>query len=181
MTTGLDWQVTNQNCLLDTCLNYKVDAGQEWYYYNAPYRLLQDVVASASGKGFNLFTTQNIKNRIGMTGLWFNYVFYSNIRSMARFGLLNLANGVWDGDSLMKDTSYFYSMSRPSQTLNPAYGYLWWLNGSSTYQLPGSTFVFNGTLLFFKTRPAIFLKFDMIYVTPSNQSYVSNQSVPPKE
>lgn len=189
MTTGLDYQTTNQDCLIDTCLKYKADAGQEWYYYNAPYRLLQDVVANASGKGFNLFTTQNIKNRTGMTGLWFNYIFFSNARSMARFGLLNLANGIWDGDTLMKDTSYFSSMARPSQTLNPAYGYLWWLNGSNTYQLPGSTFLFNGMIV--PNAPAdmymaagkndqriyIVPSLDLVVVRQGNAAYASNLAI----
>ncbi|MBK8429233.1 MAG: T9SS type A sorting domain-containing protein [Lewinellaceae bacterium] len=33
----------------------------------------------------------------------------------------------------LDDQNYLYNMSHPSQTLNPAYGYLWWLNGQSSY------------------------------------------------
>ncbi|MBX2979815.1 MAG: hypothetical protein KF905_11005 [Flavobacteriales bacterium] len=35
-------------------------------------------------------------------------------------------------------------MITPSQTLNPAYGYLWWLNGQSSYLLPGLQFPLSG-------------------------------------
>jgi hypothetical protein len=37
-------------------------------------------------------------------------------------------------------------MVSTSQNLNEAYGYLWWLNGSDSYMLPGSQFVFPGLL-----------------------------------
>ena len=53
MTTGLDYTVPDLDCMEDTCLLYKNDAGTYWYYHNAPYRLLQDVVANASGKTYN--------------------------------------------------------------------------------------------------------------------------------
>jgi hypothetical protein len=37
-------------------------------------------------------------------------------------------------------------MRRPSQDLNPAYGYLWWLNGQDKYLVPGLPFPFNGAI-----------------------------------
>ena len=36
-------------------------------------------------------------------------------------------------------------MTTSSQDLNPAYGYLWWLNGSDEFMLPGSQLVFPGS------------------------------------
>ena len=50
MTTGLDYNVPDDNCLTPACLGYKGDAGSFWYYYNAPYRLMQDVIANATAK-----------------------------------------------------------------------------------------------------------------------------------
>ena len=35
-------------------------------------------------------------------------------------------------------TAYFRLMTTPSQTLNRCYSYLWWLNGQSSYPVPGS-------------------------------------------
>ena len=38
----------------------------------------------------------------------------------------------------MSDSNYFDAMTNTSQSLNPAYGYLWWLNGKSSFHLPQS-------------------------------------------
>ncbi len=147
MTTGLDYNVSDQNCTMDTCLDYLQDAGTHWYYYNAPYRLVQDVLSNATGKGMNVLTTQKLYSSTGISGFWFSKIFFSNARSMARFGLLNLSKGKWDGTQTLQDTAYFNAMVRPSQSLNSAYGYLWWLNGQSTYKQPGSDIVFNGQMV----------------------------------
>jgi hypothetical protein len=84
-----------------------------------------------------------------MNGLWvqsgYNNVYFSNARSMARFGLLALNRGIWDTDTLLADTSYFRCMSNTSQDLNLSYGYLWWLNGKESYMLPGLQIVFPGS------------------------------------
>ena len=47
---------------------------------------------------------------------------------MARLGQLYLNRGRWAGKQLI-DASYIDAAISPSQ-LNPAYGYLWWLNGA---------------------------------------------------
>lgn len=147
MTTGLDFNVSNQNCLEDTCLKYLHDAGTHWYYHNAPYRLLQEVIEAASNKTINAFTFQSLAASTGINGLWLDHIFFSKARNMARFGLLNLNNGSWNGNTILGDTAYFNAMSRPSQNLNPAYGYLWWLNGGSFYKQPGFDITFNGAII----------------------------------
>lgn len=65
---------------------------------------------------------------------------------MARFGLLNLNNGNWNGDQLL-NTSFFDEMINTSQNLNKSYGYLYWLNGKESYRVPGSTDLFSGKLI----------------------------------
>ena len=60
---------------------------------------------------------------------------------MARFGLLILNNGNWDGNQIMTDTNYFNQMLNSSQSLNESYGYLWWLNGKTSYMLPGLSLI----------------------------------------
>ncbi|MEL7339290.1 MAG: serine hydrolase [Bacteroidota bacterium] len=146
MNTGLDNEVADANCLTSACLNYRTDPESRWAYYNAPYRLLQDVVANASGQTINQFTNQRMFQRIGMRGAWFNYVRFGRARDMARFGLLMLGEGVWDGDTLLHDQSYFQAMITPSQTLNPSYGYLWWLNGQGSHMLPSVQLIFPSDL-----------------------------------
>jgi CubicO group peptidase (beta-lactamase class C family) len=148
MTSGLDDGVPDHFCTIDTCLIYKADPGTRWAYHNGPYTLLDSVMEVATGITLNNYTTQKLKTPTGMTGQFFtigyNHVFFSTARSMARFGLLMLNKGNWNGTPVMTDTTYFNQMINTSQQINKSYGYLWWLNGKSSYMLPGSQFVFNG-------------------------------------
>jgi len=85
-----------------------------------------------------------------MTGLFIKVgndnVFYSKPRSMARYGLLVLNKGNWNGTQVLTDTGYYNQMVNTSQTLNNSYGYLWWLNGKASYMVPQSQIVFTGPL-----------------------------------
>ncbi len=149
MTTGLDDGVPDVNCTNPSCLIYKADPETRWAYHNAPYTLLQDVVSAASGANFNAYLTPRLKTPTGMDGffvsLGFNKVYFSKPRSMARFGLLMLNNGNWNGTQVMNDIGYLTDMITPSQPLNNSYGYLWWLNGQASFMLPGLQFVFQGS------------------------------------
>lgn len=147
MTTGLDDEVANKDCTDPTCLIYKADPGARWAYHNAPYTLLDGVIASATGNTLNSYLGEQLLNKIGMDGQYIktgdNNVFYSTPRSMARFGLLLLNRGKWEQTQIIPE-SYFGLMTMPSQNFNQAYGYLTWLNGKSTLMIPGSQNVFNG-------------------------------------
>lgn len=152
MTTGLDDGVANTDCTLPSCLIYKADAGTRWAYHNAAYTLLDKVVESASGLSYNVYFQQKIRNLIGMNGVWVktpnaNNIFYSNARSMARFGLLMLNKGKWDNTEILNDPGYFINQTNSSQTLNPSYGYLTWLNGKNKYMVPTMQNVFSGSLI----------------------------------
>jgi len=65
---------------------------------------------------------------------------------MARFGLLVLNQGKWNGSSIFNDSIYFNQMINTSQPLNESYGYLWWLNGKNSHMQPRIQFTFNGSL-----------------------------------
>jgi CubicO group peptidase (beta-lactamase class C family) len=131
-------------------LNYLADPGTRWAYHNGPYTLLDGVIENATGQTLNAYTAQKLKIPTGMTGSFFtvgyNNVFFSNARSMARFGSLILNKGNWNGNQIMADTAYFNDMVSTSQNLNKSYGYLWWLNGKTSYMLPTLQTVFNGTI-----------------------------------
>jgi CubicO group peptidase (beta-lactamase class C family) len=148
MTSGLKDDVPDHYCTLDTCLMYQADAGTRWAYHNGPYTLLDSVIEVATGQTLNSYTTQKLKNPTGMTGSFFpvgyNNVFVSNARSMARFGLLVLNQGNWNGNQLMTDATYFNDMVNTSQSLNKSYGYLWWLNGKQSFMVPTLQTVFPG-------------------------------------
>ena len=112
-----------------------------------------------------------------MNGLWIktpgsNNIYYSNARSMARFGLLLLNKGKWNSSAILNDTNYFHSQVNTSQSMNLSYGYLTWLNGKSSYMLPQSQIVFSGSII--PNAPADLFaalgKNDQkIYVVPSQQ------------
>ena len=51
---------------------------------------------------------------------------FISAEDMARFGLLFLNDGVWDGKRLLSE-SWVQAVQQPS-TPNPNYGYMWWLN-----------------------------------------------------
>lgn len=151
MTTGLDDDGADDDCTTPACLTYKADPGTRWAYHNAPYTLLDKVVENATGQTYNNYFQQKIRNRIGMNGLWarsgFNNVYFSNARSMARFGLLMLNKGKWEQTPIIADTNYFNAQVNSSQTINPSYGYLTWLNGKSTFMAPTLQTVFPGMLI----------------------------------
>lgn len=150
MTSGLDDGVSNPFCTDDSCLIYLAEPETRWAYHNAPYTLLRPLLENATGQGINIYANQRLLNPIGMDGI-FSYVGYDNVfssttRSMARFGLLIQNNGEWDGTQILSDENYFSQMVNSSQALNESYGYLWWLNGKSSFMLPGTQFVFDGSL-----------------------------------
>lgn len=148
MTSGLDDGVPQPGCMEDSCLQYLAPAGQRWAYHNAPYTLLDSVVYQATGNNMNQWFQNTLKTPLGMDGVFLPVsganVFFSTARSMARFGLFLLSEGAWNGTQLMQDTGYFHDMIRPSQALNRSYGYLFWLNGQSSYMIPQVQFAFPG-------------------------------------
>ncbi len=147
MNSGLDDSlgdsVTPEN------LQYIADAGDRWAYHNV-YVKLQDVVSNASNQDWSDYFDLALKSRIGMTGTWiqngdFN-VFWSRTRSMARFGLMIYADGRWENEQIISQ-SFLNEAINTSQDINQAYGYMWWLNGKSTYRLPQTQLEFSGAII----------------------------------
>jgi CubicO group peptidase (beta-lactamase class C family) len=160
-------------------LQYIADAGTRWAYHNV-YVKLQDVIAQASGQTWTNYFNTKLRDKIGMTGgSWINSgdglsVYWSTTRNMARFGLMALNKGKWNSNQIINET-YFNTAINTSQSINQAYGYLWWLNGKSTYHLPQSQFQFNGSLI--PTAPsdmyaALGKNDQKIYVIPSKKMVI---------
>ncbi|MEC3907318.1 serine hydrolase [Tamlana sp. 2201CG12-4] len=151
MTTGLDYTIFNKNCTAPRCLKYKNTPGSFWYYHNAGYTKSHDIISGAVNKSFESYFYEKLQNKIGMRGEWkrigYAKPYYSNARSMARFGLLNLNKGIWHNTSVLEDSTYFDNMINSSQSLNKSYGYLYWLNGKDSFKLPGLTKTFKGKLI----------------------------------
>ena len=147
MTSGLDDSLGDD--VSPANLQYKADAGTRWAYHNV-YVKLQDVVAAATGLSWSQYFNVKLRDKIGMSGSWVQSgdlsVYWSTTRSMARFGLLALNNGNWNGNQIINQ-NYFQSAVTTSQNINLAYGYLWWLNGKTSYHLPQTQLQFNGKLI----------------------------------
>ncbi|GAA0872065.1 serine hydrolase [Gangjinia marincola] len=150
MTTGLDY-TGNLFCTDSDCLTYLNEPNSFWYYHNAPYSLLSDVLTNATGMDFSIYFNMKVTDPIGMDGYWeslgYNNFFVSPARSMARFGLLMLNQGTWNENVILSDQAYYEQMFSSSQDLNKSYGYLWWLNGKESFHVPGSTQEFSGSLI----------------------------------
>ncbi len=181
MTSGLDDQTTNTCSNEDTakaCLIYKADAGTRWAYHTGAYRKVQDVVSTAVGQTYNAITNNWIEAKTGMNGFWSQQVYYSKARDMARFGLLALNKGIWQTDTILKDSLYFKNMVNTAQSFNLAYGYLWWLNGKANGMAPSSQLVYQGPM--FQNAPSDLIsalgKNDQkIYVSPSQKLVIVRQ------
>jgi CubicO group peptidase (beta-lactamase class C family) len=69
--------------------------------------------------------------------------FTTTARDLARFGLCLLRGG----DGLAIDSGYLRESMTPSTPLNPAYGYLWWLNGQPWQLAPKQPDPIDGWLI----------------------------------
>jgi CubicO group peptidase (beta-lactamase class C family) len=180
MSTGLN---DESELVIKPNLTYLADAGTRWSYHNV-FQKLMDVTTAASGQSFETYFNAKLKNKIGMDGFWnfgtIFYIYHSNTRSMARFGLLALNQGKWNNDQLV-NAAFFNEATNTSQDINPSYGYLWWLNGKAKYMIPGGQTVYTGTLV--PNAPAdmyaaMGASDQRIYVVPSKKMVVIRMGEP---
>jgi CubicO group peptidase (beta-lactamase class C family) len=146
MTSGTD---DTKEYVVKPNLTYVADAGNRWAYSNI-FKKLTDVIANASKKSFEKYFNEKINNKIGMDGAWDFGTVYANYqsttRSMSRFGLLALNKGKWNKEKIVSE-SFFNESISTSQSINPSYGYLWWLNGKKSFMIPDNQAVYQGFLV----------------------------------
>ncbi len=151
MTTGLNDGVEDPFCYDSNCLEYLAESGTRWAYHNGPYTLLQQLISEATNQSFRDYFTLKLQDKIGMNGFWLTLgnleIYYSTTRSMARFGLLALNDFIWNESEIIEDNTFVHDLTNTSQQLNFSYGYLWWLNGKSSYMIPQTQILFNGSLV----------------------------------
>ncbi|MEM6675643.1 MAG: serine hydrolase [Planctomycetota bacterium] len=113
--------------------------GTVWFYNTPVYRELLDVFEAVSGLPRAEFTRQALLDPIGMHDTQYEpggQYLLSSGRDLARFGLLVLRDGRWKSRQLF-DPRWTEEMRTPSQDLNPAYGWLWWINGQDRWVSTG--------------------------------------------
>lgn len=135
---------------LDDNLMRVAEPGSTWRYNTNAYHCLEGVLEAKTGKSLQDFTRSALFDRIGAgASAWTTrqlqkdgkgqpiHALEMTARDMARVGLLVQAKGAWNGTPIVP-SSYLTVALDTSQTLNPSYGLLWWLNGKSSYLLPPS-------------------------------------------
>ena len=127
-------------------LAYEAAPGEKWRYNTAAYQRTVHVLGKAAGLTPNELTERWLTGRVGMKeSRWIERPamagmlgFASTARDLARFGLMVLAGGKWQRETIVDNPDYLVAMHQSSQELNPAYGYLWWLNGKPFVRANGS-------------------------------------------
>ncbi len=180
MTTGL---VNNQAnflewiCTTSDCMQYVADAGSVWAYHQGAFIQTQHILTQSTGINFKPFIKTRILDKIGMQGSWSSLsylnLFSSTTRGMARFGLLALNKGKWNGATVLSET-YYNDMVNTTQNLNKSYGYLWWLNGKESFITTNSQEFTNSII---PNAPndmfaALGAKDQKIYVIPSKNMVI---------
>ncbi|MEO1525229.1 MAG: serine hydrolase [Planctomycetota bacterium] len=128
-----------------TSLPVRHAPGAHWDYHQSGYTLLHSILEEATNQPLQRYTSEKILEPIGMRHTtWATKRFNkrqttflrTTPRDAARYGLLVLAKGNWDGEQLI-ESSWLTKATRPANpTLNPSYGYLWWLNGGQWFWYP---------------------------------------------
>jgi len=147
MTSGMS------DVLYPPAINYETMPDTEWRYNTIAYRLIRDIIGMQNPYGdYDQFVQSRVYDQIGMNdsvpfiGL-IAQTSENSARDMARFGLMMLGNGTWDGADIIQDKAYLAEMSVPSQSFNESYGNLTWLNGQNNYLVPGDPTVYSGELI----------------------------------
>jgi CubicO group peptidase (beta-lactamase class C family) len=112
--------------------------GTTWAYNNSAIQTLEPVLEQATGQDVATFARERLFAAIGMDHTFMgrdgarNTMTYSGVtstcRDLARFGVLMLEGGRWDGRQVVSRRWVEAATGRPSTRLNAAYGLLWWLN-----------------------------------------------------
>jgi CubicO group peptidase (beta-lactamase class C family) len=116
--------------------------GTHWTYNNTALMTLGWIIHRATGMDIKSFADQRLFGPIGMRSVsWLTdgygntYTFmgiHATARDLARFGYLYLRRGRWQGRQIVPEEWVVQTTRTYNADLNPAYGYLWWVNGYSS-------------------------------------------------
>ena len=119
-------------------LNQDAPPGKVWIYNNSAIQLLSPVLKQATGMEAKDYAEKELFGPIGMDqshmttdGSGHTSTFMglqSTCEDLARFGVLMLRHGDWDGKQVVPAAWVKAATGAPSQKLNASYGYLFWLN-----------------------------------------------------
>ena len=124
----------------------EAEPGTRWEYLNSDPLTLGRIVretVEARGESYHdfpwsaLFDRIGIKNAVLETDAWGNFILtgydYMSARDWARFGLLHLDDGVWEGERILPEGWADYVSTPAPANEDEAYGGLFWLNAGGDY------------------------------------------------
>jgi CubicO group peptidase (beta-lactamase class C family) len=130
--------------------------GQTWYYSSGDTQLLAGLVAHLSGKSTVDFAKEVLLDPIGMTREPFNWwedpsgntlgycCIDTTTRNFAKFGLLFLREGEWDGRQVVSK-EWVRQATTDASAGNSHYAYQWWLTGQKIgTTLPADAYAAEG-------------------------------------
>lgn len=154
------WNLMTMTSGLTPALTYEVAADTKWRYNTRAYAKMVPVLEEATGHDIQTLTRDWLTAPTGMNDSrwaprpWVRNTtdantqgFATTARDLARFGLLVLANGQWNGQAIVQDPKDLHELLTPSQDLNPSYGMLWWLNGQNHYRRADGDRLYDGPLV----------------------------------
>ena len=148
VTLGEDLRATGDMFENTAALPLEHTPGTVWGYNTPVYRMLMRVIELATGESIEAYTKRKLTDPLGMADTaWVttpiadtdrrnSLYIRSSPRDMARFGLLALRLGDWNGQRLLS-RERFAEAVRPSQAMNESYGWLWWTNEGKSVLRPG--------------------------------------------
>ena len=170
MSTGLEWvedyNVNNANSsdvvklvfTTDSPLAYVVAKPLEsppntmFEYSSGNTLLLSGVLQKATGKRAGDYAQEKLFGKLDMTNAqWWRAKTGETLtyccvdmtsRDFARFGLLYMQHGLWDGEQIVP--AAWIDASLTSASTYAGYGYQWWLEGKTDSRLPADLFMANG-------------------------------------
>jgi CubicO group peptidase (beta-lactamase class C family) len=135
MTSGGVGSVGDKNPFVIN-LPLATEPGTAWAYSNEGVQLLSPILDKAAGEPIQDYARKRLFEPLGMKATrlhldekghaWTYADMETTPREFARIGLLMLNKGTWQGKRIVGE-SWVEQMTKPSQTLNPRYGLLWWL------------------------------------------------------
>lgn len=198
MTSGLDDTglalrgIEGDQFAINAAAPLRHPPGAHWAYNTAAYHLLFHLLARAVGQDVEGYAAARLFGPLAMADTrWIvspgsgergpvtnYYSALSTARDLMRFGELVLAGGIWNGRRLI-GAEVLGSLLSPSQTLNPSYGLLWWLNAR-----PGLDAFGRGDSLRFPSAPrdtvaALGAGGQMLLIVPSRSLIVVRQGEAP--
>lgn len=122
-------------------LQPRVDPDTSWYYSSGDTELLSGVIEAVTGKTATEYAREKLFSSIGMSpadwwtdpaGHTYTYCCIdTTVRDFAKFGLLFLRGGNWDGTQVISNAWVTESTTNLASTY-PGYAYQWWTAAANT-------------------------------------------------